>query len=135
MRSGIDPRIDYVFKRLFGSEGGEPLLAALLAAVTGRAVAGLELLNPFSRLEFAGQKVSIYDVRARGSGGTQFHAEMQMLYGWVFRKRFLHYWAEIHGGRMQRGDYHETTRPTVGVCFLAEEGFAGPAFHNTTARV
>jgi hypothetical protein len=52
MKPGVDPKIDYVFKRLFGSEHQEPVLIHLVNAVLepppDQRVAALEILNPFN---------------------------------------------------------------------------------------
>jgi hypothetical protein len=55
MVPGIDPKIDYAFKRVFGREQNKPLLIHLLNAVlqpppAGRVVS-LEILNPFNEKE------------------------------------------------------------------------------------
>lgn len=52
MKPGVDPKVDYAFKKLFGSESTTDLLIDLLNAVlqypAGREVVGVTLLNPFS---------------------------------------------------------------------------------------
>jgi PD-(D/E)XK nuclease family transposase len=57
MPSGIDPRVDYVFKRLFGSENTTALLIDLLNAVlqfvVGKRVRDVILRNPFSAKAYA----------------------------------------------------------------------------------
>jgi hypothetical protein len=66
---GIDPKVDYAFKKLFGSEGNTDLRIDLLHAVLqpppGRLITAVELLNPFSERETLDDKLSILDVKAR----------------------------------------------------------------------
>jgi hypothetical protein len=63
MATVIDPRDDYVFKKLFGDEDHALLLVDLLNAVvrfpTGRSVRGVTLLNPFVEKDYAEGKVPI----------------------------------------------------------------------------
>ncbi len=83
MVPGIDPKIDYAFKRLFGSEPNQPLLIDLLNAVLqpppAQRVAALEILNPFNDKEALDDKLSVVDIKARDQSGRQFNVEMQML--------------------------------------------------------
>src|SRR5437764_9231303 len=116
MRPGIDPKVDYAFKRLFGTEANKPLLIHLLNAVldlpTGKAVTELGLLNPFNEKERADDKLSVVDVKARDQGWRQFHLEMQQLATWFFPSRTAYYWAKLHGQQLLEGDYFQTLRPT-----------------------
>jgi len=68
---GIDPKVDYAFKRLFGSERTKDLLIHLLNAILkpspGEQVVDVILLNPFSDKEVLDDKLSILDVKARSS--------------------------------------------------------------------
>src|SRR5271165_3883511 len=85
MAVDIDPKVDYVFKRLCGDEDNALLLVDLLNAVLrfppGRIVRGVTLLNPFVAKDYAEGKVSILDVRARDDPGRQFLLEMQQIVG------------------------------------------------------
>jgi predicted transposase/invertase (TIGR01784 family) len=122
MRPGIDPKVDYAFKKLFGSEANQALLVHLLNAVLqlppGRQVVGLQLLNPFNEKERADDKLSVVDVKARDQGGRQFHVEMQTSAQWFFPSRTLYYWSRLHAQQLLAGDYFQTLRPTISICFL-----------------
>jgi predicted transposase/invertase (TIGR01784 family) len=69
MVPGVDPKVDYAFKRLFGRpENGDLLLDlvnAILRPPPGRRVAALDILNPFNDKEALDDKLSILDLRAR----------------------------------------------------------------------
>ena len=75
MATGIDPKVDYVVKRLFGDEDNALLLVDLLNAVlsfvAGRVVSGVTLLNPFVAKDFEQGKVPILDIRARDDPGRR----------------------------------------------------------------
>lgn len=127
MGSGIDPTVDYVFKLLFAREAAVGLTSELLNAVLelppGKAVREVEILNPFTEKEFAEEKVSVFDVKAKDQAGRYHHVEMQRGVPWSFGKRVLYYWAGLHGQQMLQGDYYETLCPTFSVCFLAQRLF------------
>ncbi len=135
MQSGIDPKVDYAFKRLFGSEAYVALLIDLLNAVLalpfGKRVREVTLRNPFSDKAYAEDKTSILDVRASDQAGRQHHLEMQLAVGWAFPKRFLFYWARHHGGQLREGDVYETLSATYSIAFLDGRLFNDDYYHHT----
>jgi predicted transposase/invertase (TIGR01784 family) len=124
MGTGIDPKVDYAFKRILGDEDNALLLVDLLNAVLdfppGRRVIGVALLNPFVPGNQAEGKIPILDVRARDDPGRQFLLEMQQFVPPAFGNRLLYYWAVAHAEQMFRGDRYELLQPTYSICFLNE---------------
>jgi predicted transposase/invertase (TIGR01784 family) len=134
MRPGIDPKIDYAFKRLFGREQNETLLIHLLNAVLqlppGEQVASLELLNPFNDKDALDDKLSILDIKARDQRGRQFNVEMQMLPDPHFPKRVVYYLAKLHQSQLHEGDEYKALRPTVSISFVNKVRFPQvPDYH------
>jgi predicted transposase/invertase (TIGR01784 family) len=135
MANNLDPREDYVFKRLFGDEDQALVLVALLNAVLdfplGRVVRGVTLLNPFVPRDFVEGKVPILDVRARDDPGRLFLVEMQRLVGEGFGKRALYYWSGSHADQLLKGDSYEMLHPTYFISFLDEPLFEDdPSYHH-----
>src|SRR5262249_42702993 len=122
MRLDIDLKVDYAFKKVFGSDSNRDVLTDLLHAVLqpkpGRLITELLLLNPFSEHDALSDKLSILDVKARDQGLRQFHIEMQMRCEWFFPSRALYYWAKFHQQQLQEGDYYQTLRPTISIWFV-----------------
>ena len=60
----LSPRIDLVFKKIFGREENKDLLIALINATVGQEnqVADLTLLNPYNDKNFKDDKLSILDL-------------------------------------------------------------------------
>ncbi|MBC7348056.1 MAG: Rpn family recombination-promoting nuclease/putative transposase, partial [Clostridia bacterium] len=85
------PKVDFVFKRIFGSEENKDVLAAFLNAVLkpepGRELTEVEILNPYIDKEALGDKMSILDVRARTAGGTLINIEVQLVNRYDMEKR------------------------------------------------
>jgi predicted transposase/invertase (TIGR01784 family) len=135
MAGNLDPRVDYVFKRLFGDEDQAPLLVSLLNAVlrfpATRRVRGVTLLNPFMAQDYAEGKTPILDIRARDDPGRQFLVEMQRLKKAGFAKRLLYYWATGHLEQLLRGERYEMLQPTYLICFLDVALFTDDAYHHT----
>ncbi len=118
----IDPKVDYVFKKLFGCEANVDLLIALLNAVlkrpTGEEIGSVQILNPFNDKDALDDKLSILDVKARDQLGRQYNIEMQMVAGPDFQARILYYWAVLHGGQLSEGEDYFELRETISICFV-----------------
>ncbi|WP_029631730.1 PD-(D/E)XK nuclease family transposase [Zavarzinella formosa] len=80
---GIDPKVDYAFKKLFGSPAHKNLLIHLLNALMvmrlRAPITDIEILNPFSVKVSPEDKLSILDVKARDADGRLYLVEMQVL--------------------------------------------------------
>jgi predicted transposase/invertase (TIGR01784 family) len=123
MRLGIDPKVDVVFKRLFGSEKTARLLVSLLNAILAGLspawpVTGVAFVLPGGEKESPRDKEAIADVKARDDGNRQFHLEMQWQVPAAFLKRMLFYWSKFHPRQLREGENYLTLRPTVSICFL-----------------
>ncbi len=131
---GIDPKVDYAFKRLFGREQNRALLAHLLNAVLklprGAEIAELEILNPFNEKEALDDKLSVLDLKARDQCGRLFNIEMQMLAEDYFPQRILYYWAKLYQQQLHEGEDYDDLKPTISICFLNSKLFpAVPDYH------
>jgi predicted transposase/invertase (TIGR01784 family) len=134
MQLGIDPKVDYAFKHLFGRDATRPLLIDVLDSVLdpapGHAIRDLELLNPFNPKETADDKLSVLDVKARDQSGRQFNVEMQMLAFRHFERRVLYYWSRLYQHQLHKGQDYLELKPTLSVTFLDHVLFADvPAYH------
>jgi predicted transposase/invertase (TIGR01784 family) len=132
MSRNVDPRTDYVFKRLFGDEDNAALLVDLLNAVlfaARRVVSGVMLLNPFVDKDYAQGKVSILDVRARDDPGRLFLLEMQRFLPVALANRLVYYWAQGHTQQLGEGDRYEMLLPTYSICFLDAVLFDDQHYH------
>jgi predicted transposase/invertase (TIGR01784 family) len=139
MTTLLDPKGDYVFKRICGDEDNALLLVNLLNAVLGfppgPEVKGVELQNPFVAKDYAQGKVSILDVLARDDLERLFHLEMQQLRPPAFRKRLLYYWSRGYSSQMTEGQRYELLQPCYSICFLNATLFDDDDFYHHTFRV
>jgi predicted transposase/invertase (TIGR01784 family) len=137
VKSGIDPCVDYVFKKLYGSEDTALLLVSLLNAVVGpaRPVTGVQIVLPQADKAFAEDKLTIGDVKARDQGNRQFHLEMQWQVPWFFPKRVLFYWGKYHPQQLREGEHYITLRPTISICFTRQLLFPDVDEHHLVFRL
>lgn len=120
MIPGIDPRVDYAFKKVFGTEANVPILADFLNAVLDPhpRIVELELLNPFNDKDTADDKLSILDIKARDALGQQHNVEMQMFGAEVHRHRILYYWACLHADQLNEGQKYTDLRATISIAIV-----------------
>jgi len=114
-----DPKTDFVFKRLFGSEGQEQLLIALLDALLEldepRRIVSVELLTPEQRPPVSELKLSIVDVKCRDARGVTYVVEMQVLNVEGFEKRVVYNVAKAYVGQLGKGRLYPELNDVVGV--------------------
>jgi predicted transposase/invertase (TIGR01784 family) len=122
MVPGLDPKVDYAFKKVFGSEDNKPVLRNMLDAVLqpppGQGIAELEILNPFNDKEALDDKLSVLDIKARDQLGRQYNVEMQMVSPRVYPQRVLYYWAVLHSQQMHEGVDYSGIRTTISISFV-----------------
>jgi predicted transposase/invertase (TIGR01784 family) len=95
MTERISPRIDIAFKKIFGVEENKDLLISLINSIVSNEdqVADVTLLNPYNPKNFKSDKLSILDIKAKGTDGKRFNIEIQISDEADYDKRALYYWA------------------------------------------
>jgi predicted transposase/invertase (TIGR01784 family) len=134
MQLGIDPKVDYAFKHLFGRDATRPLLIDVLDSVLdpapGHAIRDVELLNPFNPKEALDDKLSVLDIKARDQSGRLFNVEMQMLAFRHYEKRILYYGTRLYQQQLHEGQDYLELKPTLSVSFLDHVFFPqAPEYH------
>jgi len=76
--SNVNPRIDFVFKKLFGTEENKDILKDFINAIVSDKdqVSYLELKNPYNEKRSANDKQTVLDIKAQDRSGTWFNIEM-----------------------------------------------------------
>jgi predicted transposase/invertase (TIGR01784 family) len=122
MIPGVDPKVDFAFKKIFGSETNIPLLIDLLHAVLNpppdERIVALEILNPFNIKDAVYDKQSILDIKVRDANGKLYNVEMQMTGSIAFPQRMLYYWALMYGRQLHEGEDFTELRTTISICFV-----------------
>lgn len=120
MKTGIDPRVDYAFKRVFGTEENVPLLTDFLQAVLkpAKRIVELQLLNPFNEKDAEDDKLSVLDIKARDEIGQQYNVEMQLFGTPIQLHRLLYYWAVLHADQLRESQKYTDLRPTISIAIV-----------------
>jgi predicted transposase/invertase (TIGR01784 family) len=110
---------------LFGDPANSDLLIHLLNAVLDPAspIVEVQILNPFNEKEFAEDKLSVLDIKARDARRAWFNVEMQgKALGWL-RQRIPYYNASLFVDQLGEGEHYHTLLPAISICFLKEPLF------------
>jgi len=118
--SKINPRVDLAFKKIFGVEENKDLLISLINSVVSKEdqVIDVILLNPYNPKNFANDKLSILDIKAKGSNNRMFNIEIQISDEADYDKRALYYWAKIYTEQLKMGDGYDKLTKAIGIHIL-----------------
>jgi predicted transposase/invertase (TIGR01784 family) len=114
-----DPRTDFVFKRLFGSEPRIHLLLALLNDLLEtddqHQIVSVQLLPPELKPSVQEAKLSIVDVRCTDAQGTSYVIEMQILPVEGFDKRVVYNACKSYTGQLRGGEEYPQLNDVVAI--------------------
>ncbi len=98
----LNPRVDFVFKRMFGTEDNKDILISFINSVVDEKdrVKDVIIKNPYNEKDFKLDKLSILDVKAQDEQGRWYNIEMQMLEQEYFGQRALYYWARLYTAQL-----------------------------------
>jgi predicted transposase/invertase (TIGR01784 family) len=113
----INPRVDFAFKKLFGSEENKDLLISLINAIVSEQeqVVEVELKNPYNLADYRAGKISILDIKARSENGRWFNVEMQISEDYNFDKRAIYYWAKLVTEQLSEGMMFKELKKTISI--------------------
>ena len=129
----LNPRVDFAFKKLFGSEENKDILISFINAVVSKKdqVIDVNLLNPYNHKEHQSDRLSILDIKATDEKGRQYNIEMQITDQVYYNQRALYYWSKLYTSQLQAGDSFSDLKKTVSINVLNFDYFdEEPAYHN-----
>jgi len=129
----MNPRVDFVFKKLFGTEESKDILIDLINSIVSEkdTVADLELRNPYNEKQFLEDKRSVLDIKARSAQGKWYDIEMQVLPEDWFAKRSLYYWSRLYSEQLQEGKHYRDLTKTICINILNfSQLHDEPSYHN-----
>ncbi len=118
MAIGIDPTIDFAFKRLLGNPEHAAVTIHFLNAVLGEEtrIREIEFMNPIIDQEFAEDKWSILDILARDDHGRWLNIEMQTSLPAALAERLVFYAGSLLVGQLRVGESYRELAPAIGIC-------------------
>ena len=129
MRHRIDPKVDCVFKAIFGKNENRNLLVHFLNAVLepdqGSRIKNVVIENPYNEREFVGDRLAVVDVKATDQNGKKYQVEIQMALHPALASRILFTWSGIYRSLIGEGGDYGTLKPVISVWILNGNLFPG----------
>jgi predicted transposase/invertase (TIGR01784 family) len=122
----INPKTDYAFKKIFGSEQSHDILISFLNAILydgNIVIKDLEILNPYLAPRIRGVKATYLDVKAHLDNGTTVIIEMQVLNIEGFEKRILYNAAKSYSTQLGVGQDYNLLDPVIALTITDFEMF------------
>ncbi|MBF0437343.1 MAG: Rpn family recombination-promoting nuclease/putative transposase, partial [Magnetococcales bacterium] len=115
----IDPRIDFAFKKIFGSEDAKDILISFLESLLGlegdRCIAELAIMDPFLVPRLKDLKSTILDVRCKDHRGISYIVEMHVEKVSSFLKRIQYNSAKAYANQISRGEDYPNLKQIIAV--------------------
>lgn len=116
----MDPRVDLIFKKIFGVEENKDLLISLLNSIISKEdqIADVTIRNPYNTVNFRKDKLSVLDIKAEGCNGKLFNIEMQISDEGDYDKRALYYWGKLYTDQLKSGENYNQLSKAIGIHIL-----------------
>ncbi|MCA1992228.1 MAG: Rpn family recombination-promoting nuclease/putative transposase [Coleofasciculus sp. S288] len=122
----INPKTDFAFKKIFGSEQSKDILISFLNSILYEArpvIEDLEILNPYLAPRIRGIKDTYLDVKAKITGNKTVIIEMQVLNVEGFEKRILYNAAKAYSIQLDSGEDYTLLNPVIALTITDFEMF------------
>ena len=114
----INPKTDYAFKKIFGSDQSQEILISFLNAIVYQGdtvIVSLEIIDPYAPGRISGLKTTYFDVKALLNNGENVLIEMQTFNVPAFGKRILYNTAKMYVNQLKLGEVYPELRAAIGV--------------------
>ena len=131
-RTLLNPQIDFVFKKIFGTEKNKPILINFLNAVIKpiTPIKDVEIKNNDIDKDFIEDKFSRLDVKATTSNNEHINIEIQVKNEYNMIQRTLYYWSKIYSEQIQNRDNYSKLERTVCINILNFKYLKNDKYHN-----
>ncbi|MGB7894299.1 MAG: Rpn family recombination-promoting nuclease/putative transposase [Microcoleus sp.] len=122
----INPKTDFAFKKIFGSENSKDILISFLNALlydSQPTIESLQILDPYSAPRIRGLKETYLDVKAKLNDGTSVIIEMQVLNVEAFEKRILYNAAKAYSTQLETAEQYVLLNPVIALTITDFEMF------------
>ena len=114
----INPKVDYAFKKIFGSEESKEILISFLNAIVYEGkptIKDLTIVNPYNPGQLMTLKETYLDVKAVLADGSIVVIEMQVARMAAFSKRVMYNLAKAYANQLSKGEYYPRLHPAIAV--------------------
>ncbi|MEL7034404.1 MAG: Rpn family recombination-promoting nuclease/putative transposase [Cyanobacteria bacterium J06592_8] len=114
----ISPKVDYAFKKIFGSDQSKEILMSFLNAIIydgDKVIQDLTIVNPYNPGQVLTLKDTYLDVKAILVDGSLVMIEMQVARMTAFNKRVAYNLAKAYANQLETGDNYPLLNPAIAV--------------------
>ena len=131
-RTLLNPKVDFVFKKIFGSEDNKSVLISFLNATLKpkEEIVSVELKNTDIEKEYVKDKFSRLDVKATTNKNETINIEIQLKDEHNMIQRTLYYWSKLYEEQIGEGDFYNKLNRTVCINILNFKYLKNDRFHN-----
>ena len=131
-RTLLNPQIDFVFKKIFGTKKNKPILINFLNAVIKPTtpIKDVEIKNNDIDKDFIEDKFSRLDVKATTSNKEHINIEIQVKNEYNMIQRTLYYWSKMYSEQIQNRDNYSKLERTVCINILNFKYLKNDKYHN-----
>ncbi|WP_432204651.1 Rpn family recombination-promoting nuclease/putative transposase [Cetobacterium somerae] len=116
----LDPKMDFIFKSIFGNEKEKSVLVSFLNAAikSDSPIVDVEMRNVEITKEAIADKNSRLDVKAVANDGTIINVEIQLRNEYNMPKRTLYYWSKLYSEQLKEGENYLNLNRTICINIL-----------------
>lgn len=128
----LSPKVDFVFKKIFGNEQHPEILISFLNAViqSDDPIKSVEIKNTDIEKEYVNAKFSRLDIRALTNRDEQINIEIQVRDEYNMVKRSLYYWSKMYDSQLERRGKYESLKRTICINVLDFSFLSDDKFHS-----
>lgn len=128
----LNPKIDFVFKKIFGSEEHPEVLISFLNAVLKQKnkIVEVEIKNSDIEKAYIEDKFSRLDVKAKTNNKEIINIEIQLKNEYNMIQRSLYYWSKLYEEQLNEGDRYDKLSRTICINILDFKYLKNNRFHN-----
>ena len=132
MRGLLDPKMDFVFKNIFGSEKHPNILISFLNATLKPKdlITEVEIKNTDLNKGYIEDKFSRLDVKATTSNNEIINIESQLKNEYNMIKRSLYYWSKLYSEQLNEGEDYSLLKRTICINILNFKYLKTRMFHS-----
>ena len=113
----LDPKNDFAFKRIFGSEKNKDILIHfindMLCFIGDKKITQVQFLKPSQDPDILSKKQSILDVLCTDPSGRQYIVEMQVAKTAGFEQRAQYYAAKAYSNQLNAGENYNQLKEII----------------------
>lgn len=128
----LSPKVDFVFKKIFGNEQHPEILISFLNAViqSDDPIKSVEIKNTDIEKEYLNAKFSRLDIRALTNRDEQINIEIQVRDEYNMIKRSLYYWSKMYDSQSEKRGKYESLKRTICINVLDFSFLSDNKFHS-----